>query len=220
MIRRPPRSTLSSSSAASDVYKRQLLYLGTRVELPDLRWRLAMEKGFIVAAGFGLAQWAFGIEQTKIPGLTIALGDTYATKNDVIFTGDGQNISKIMSTYQNGNIFGVVAAVFLIVSIARISDRKAARHDWLLFFSSGLAVSLSGSRTALVVAVVGIVLVFMRRGNMANKLWVGVGVVVSYGMVVWLEPALASRYTIGNLVASGGAGRTLIWARTTDAMTL
>ena len=28
MIRRPPRSTLSSSSAASDVYKRQVLYLG------------------------------------------------------------------------------------------------------------------------------------------------------------------------------------------------
>src|SRR5665648_11637 len=27
MIRRPPRSTLSSSSAASDVYKRQLLYI-------------------------------------------------------------------------------------------------------------------------------------------------------------------------------------------------
>src|SRR5674536_19149 len=32
MIRRPPRSTLSSSSAASDVYKRQILgqYLGPR----------------------------------------------------------------------------------------------------------------------------------------------------------------------------------------------
>eukprot|EP00658_Telonema_sp_P-2_P036667 TRINITY_DN26476_c0_g1_i2.p1 TRINITY_DN26476_c0_g1~~TRINITY_DN26476_c0_g1_i2.p1 ORF type:complete len:131 (+),score=21.76 TRINITY_DN26476_c0_g1_i2:124-516(+) len=29
MIRRPPRSTLSSSSAASDVYKRQLLALNT-----------------------------------------------------------------------------------------------------------------------------------------------------------------------------------------------
>eukprot|EP00656_Telonema_subtile_P054449 TRINITY_DN814_c0_g1_i3.p2 TRINITY_DN814_c0_g1~~TRINITY_DN814_c0_g1_i3.p2 ORF type:complete len:150 (+),score=10.30 TRINITY_DN814_c0_g1_i3:87-536(+) len=28
MIRRPPRSTLSSSSAASDVYKRQMLYSG------------------------------------------------------------------------------------------------------------------------------------------------------------------------------------------------
>src|SRR5664279_494944 len=30
MIRRPPRSTLSSSSAASDVYKRQVFYLLTR----------------------------------------------------------------------------------------------------------------------------------------------------------------------------------------------
>src|SRR5674536_399971 len=32
MIRRPPRSTLSSSSAASDVYKRQLLGREFRVE--------------------------------------------------------------------------------------------------------------------------------------------------------------------------------------------
>src|SRR5664280_2378984 len=32
MIRRPPRSTLSSSSAASDVYKRQVLY---RVVFPS-----------------------------------------------------------------------------------------------------------------------------------------------------------------------------------------
>eukprot|EP00658_Telonema_sp_P-2_P069563 TRINITY_DN58883_c0_g1_i1.p1 TRINITY_DN58883_c0_g1~~TRINITY_DN58883_c0_g1_i1.p1 ORF type:complete len:127 (-),score=6.06 TRINITY_DN58883_c0_g1_i1:49-429(-) len=31
MIRRPPRSTLSSSSAASDVYKRQLLLLSTLI---------------------------------------------------------------------------------------------------------------------------------------------------------------------------------------------
>ena len=30
MIRRPPRSTLDRSSAASDVYKRQLKYLGVR----------------------------------------------------------------------------------------------------------------------------------------------------------------------------------------------
>ena len=33
MIRRPPRSTLSSSSAASDVYKRQLLHRQASVEL-------------------------------------------------------------------------------------------------------------------------------------------------------------------------------------------
>src|SRR5665648_577969 len=34
MIRRPPRSTLSSSSAASDVYKRQVLRDGVEVRIP------------------------------------------------------------------------------------------------------------------------------------------------------------------------------------------
>src|SRR5664279_2648149 len=36
MIRRPPRSTLSSSSAASDVYKRQLLDIRPPEEIPAL----------------------------------------------------------------------------------------------------------------------------------------------------------------------------------------
>ena len=35
MIRRPPRSTLSSSSAASDVYKRQVILSGAGVVLAD-----------------------------------------------------------------------------------------------------------------------------------------------------------------------------------------
>src|SRR5664279_2402516 len=38
MIRRPPRSTLSSSSAASDVYKRQLLFPGLTWASSTLRW--------------------------------------------------------------------------------------------------------------------------------------------------------------------------------------
>eukprot|EP00658_Telonema_sp_P-2_P056889 TRINITY_DN4534_c0_g1_i3.p1 TRINITY_DN4534_c0_g1~~TRINITY_DN4534_c0_g1_i3.p1 ORF type:complete len:129 (+),score=7.56 TRINITY_DN4534_c0_g1_i3:139-525(+) len=36
MIRRPPRSTLSSSSAASDVYKRQVQYSSQREYSPSL----------------------------------------------------------------------------------------------------------------------------------------------------------------------------------------
>src|SRR5678816_1741904 len=35
MIRRPPRSTLDRSSAASDVYKRQLLISGSKVRVLD-----------------------------------------------------------------------------------------------------------------------------------------------------------------------------------------
>eukprot|EP00658_Telonema_sp_P-2_P066374 TRINITY_DN5540_c0_g1_i5.p1 TRINITY_DN5540_c0_g1~~TRINITY_DN5540_c0_g1_i5.p1 ORF type:complete len:131 (-),score=27.52 TRINITY_DN5540_c0_g1_i5:107-499(-) len=44
MIRRPPRSTLSSSSAASDVYKRQVSTQSTGISIvaADLRDRAAM----------------------------------------------------------------------------------------------------------------------------------------------------------------------------------
>src|SRR5678809_288352 len=39
MIRRPPRSTLDRSSAASDVYKRQVTVIGRRFEVGDHRLR-------------------------------------------------------------------------------------------------------------------------------------------------------------------------------------
>src|SRR5678815_3952384 len=38
MIRRPPRSTLDRSSAASDVYKRQYFYFATTFVYPPGRW--------------------------------------------------------------------------------------------------------------------------------------------------------------------------------------
>src|SRR5674536_242778 len=41
MIRRPPRSTLSSSSAASDVYKRQIQDRAKRVKAPALVYQEA-----------------------------------------------------------------------------------------------------------------------------------------------------------------------------------
>src|SRR5664279_6593985 len=57
MIRRPPRSTLSSSSAASDVYKRQVLsdYLGRRKGLAVLGYTMgALTKPvFAMASGVG-----------------------------------------------------------------------------------------------------------------------------------------------------------------------
>src|SRR5665648_693404 len=39
MIRRPPRSTLSSSSAASDVYKRQMVYSSASTNFLSVRCR-------------------------------------------------------------------------------------------------------------------------------------------------------------------------------------
>src|SRR5664280_3917871 len=59
MIRRPPRSTLSSSSAASDVYKRQVL-------LPLYWRRVRMRDGALAAVVFGLLYVPF-LNHGRIP---------------------------------------------------------------------------------------------------------------------------------------------------------
>src|SRR5664280_424145 len=57
MIRRPPRSTLSSSSAASDVYKRQVLLHVKQV--------LADEKIELVKSGHRALSMGYPFEQTR-----------------------------------------------------------------------------------------------------------------------------------------------------------
>ena len=53
MIRRPPRSTLSSSSAASDVYKRQLeTRINTSIDLDNI-YKIATEELGMVYANKG-----------------------------------------------------------------------------------------------------------------------------------------------------------------------
>src|SRR5664279_487097 len=86
MIRRPPRSTLSSSSAASDVYKRQLYHMGFRSTvahstLADANrsrdWRIyhdlaqtliARARGLYASESFGveLAQTVYALDSTTI----------------------------------------------------------------------------------------------------------------------------------------------------------
>src|SRR5664279_5841465 len=51
MIRRPPRSTLSSSSAASDVYKRQKYLYSAAVDGKVLKWDIAARTNVNVSTG-------------------------------------------------------------------------------------------------------------------------------------------------------------------------
>ena len=64
MIRRPPRSTLDRSSAASDVYKRQGLYYWVLRRQPDretiAKWVIrSLIAGAFVVSMYGLYQWRF-----------------------------------------------------------------------------------------------------------------------------------------------------------------
>src|SRR5674536_176579 len=92
MIRRPPRSTLSSSSAASDVYKRQADY---RAWLDTQEWN----------PGIGLSRERWDVHAVFLPELAIDLeGESVRLRgvmdelgNVNIFLSEGAGIAEIVA---------------------------------------------------------------------------------------------------------------------------
>lgn len=97
----------------------------------------------IIVGGFSLLQFIFGVNETAIPGLTIAIGEDY-TKKQIFRSGIG--ISKIPSTYQNGTLL----APFLIISIAFLLQGKdKTKLTYIALFFGLVSLLLSGSRSSL-----------------------------------------------------------------------
>ena len=188
-----------------------MLYLATRIQDNMFSFRRSIEKGFLLAVGYAMLQFAFSIEATAIPGLTYALGDDLTQKHNVIYGGDG-DYSKIPSTYQNGNIFGLVAAAFLALAIQRIIRRAGTPMDTLVLLASGAAIAVSGSRTAIVASVLAIALLFLVTGVLKTKVRVVIILGLAVSAVVAFQPQLLDRYSLANLQESGGAGRSDMWA--------
>ena len=195
-----------------------MLYMATRVQDDVLKFRRSIEAGFLIAVGYGLLQFAFGIEAVAIPGLTHALGDDILHKNNVIYS-ELVDYSKIPATYQHGNIFGLVAAVFLALAMQRIVRRSASRMDTALLIAGATAVALSGSRTAIVASVVALAVLLLTTGRLAQKVGVLAVLGVAGVAVMAAQPQLLDRYSVGDLAATGGAGRSEIWGSFLSYMT-
>ncbi|GIG22667.1 hypothetical protein Cch01nite_33910 [Cellulomonas chitinilytica] len=194
-----------------------MLLVATSIELRDRRLATWMERGFLLAAGFAVVQFFWGIERTAVPGLTIAWGDSYREKHNVISGGE-TDYSKIMSTYQNGNIFGATAVVFLLVAVTRIARGRAGTHDRVLAAAAALAIVLSGSRAAVLAAVVGLALLALARGSTLRKVRIFALVAGAAVAGLVLQPALTDRYAVSGLVRSGGAGRVATWSAAMESM--
>ncbi len=189
-----------------------LLYLAVRQPQPDVRFRKSIEWGFLLSVVFGLVQLLGGVEKTAIAGLTYAYGDDLTQKHNIIYNDSGvADYSKIPSTYQNGNIYGLVAAGIFAMALSRIVRRTGSRLDYLLVLGTSLAIALSGSRTAIIAAAAVVLIIVLRGGRLGVKLGIAALLGVVASVVIALQPGLVDRYSIADVIDSGGAGRSAMW---------
>ncbi|MCY0905465.1 hypothetical protein [Arthrobacter sp. H14-L1] len=185
--------------------------VSTTVAGDAVKFRRAIEWGFLVAVAYAVVQFFGGLESTAIPGLTHAFGDTITNKHNVIYSDNGDDFSKIPSTYQNGNIFGIVAAVFFTLAMMRIMAKKASHLDVLVLCGAAIAITLSGSRTAIVAAGIAGVILLLRGGHLGRKVAVLMAVGAAVVVVIGLQPGLFARYSVNDIASTGGAGRSTMW---------
>ena len=199
------------------------LLLASCVQLPaklEARWARACEYGYAMAAVFGLVQLFAGIDRTVVPGITLALGDSYLSKNNGILDQGPEGFSKIPSTYQSGNVWGIVSAFFVIIVASRVLNGRRVKGDLILLPLAGVSVLLSGSRTAVVAGVtVGLALAF-RRGRLGRRAVVTIGTMGAFFLAVWAQPGLLLRLSIGSAVGSNAGGRTTMWPEVLSRMSV
>lgn len=170
--------------------------------------RLGLELGFAIACLYALLQRVVGITATTVPGVTLALFDSYTDK----FNGLGQLGSKIPSTYQGGNNFGIIAAVFLVWYLAELSLGRSRRIPYatasVLAGLAAVGLFLSGSRTAFFGALAGVLVLGLVRIS-TKRFLILLGACLLGLSVLILLPDDLTRLTNFDPTASG---RTLDWA--------
>lgn len=170
------------------------------------RWVRSLEAGVLLACGFSLVQLAWGIGAATVPGVTRAVGADYSAK-PLEFEGG----SKIPSTYQNGNVLGVITAFFFLVAAERVLGGGGTRRDRLIMAGTAVATVLSGSRTVVIGLAVGLIVVVVRSG--LNRRTVSVCLLAAAALVAVLQlsPALWDRLAGTRPSDPSLAVRTVVW---------
>ncbi|MCA1693238.1 MAG: hypothetical protein LC749_00110 [Actinobacteria bacterium] len=176
------------------------------------RWAGRLENGIVLACAFSLVQRIWGVTGTAIPGVTRAVGVDYSAK-PLQFSGG----SKIPSTYQNGNILGVITAFFFLIAAERILAGKARGRDRLVLIGTLVATLLSGSRTVVIGLAIGFVVLLLRSGLTRRTLVVLALAATALVGVLHLSPALSNRL-IGTKASDPSlAVRAVVWKKVVHA---
>ncbi len=178
-------------------------------------WAGALEAGVLFACGFAVMQRVFGLEETAIEGVTISLGDSY--ENKPLLFGEGG--IKTPSTYQNGNILGVITGVFFLIAVDRMLRGTARPRDYVMATATAVASFLSGSRTVVLGVFIGFVLLVLRSrvtGRTVKAVAVPALVLV---VVLQVIPTFAARYSFRPTSGDITAGRAQQWSALLESST-
>lgn len=159
---------------------------------------------------FGIAQYIWGLNFLKIPGITIAIGDSYEHKNLNIFEAYSSVGTKIPSTFQSGNIWGQCSALILIwIVVFKIWKEYDSKLLQILTIASpSIAVFLSLSRTAVFAVVSSLVLYAI--GNLRRFLS-PIFFLIFFLLLVLSNSTLSlGRYSLESFTNS--AGRSAQWS--------
>ena len=159
--------------------------------------------GFFFITIYALLQFIFGISNVSIPGLTVNYSDYiehgakwYMTKSN----GTTESAVKIVSTYQNGNLFGVNLLLifpFAFLLLGKTNKNKMMYISLMLFI---ICVALSLSRTCWVVGSIEIMLLLLfsnaKNGRIdMRKILAVLLIPVAVLAVIIFMPSTVERFT-------------------------
>ena len=171
----------------------------------------------IITGLYSVLQWTIGIEATKIPGLNIAYGDTFADK-PIGYGMGGMEALKMPSTYQNGNGVALFCLLALFLIIPWKTNKKGIKIVAILFAIIGIL--LSGSRSALIPFVLvvpyAIKKIYDRLKTKKQKILLLLCVVIAFsGGIIYvyysnseLIEYMFNRYIVQTIMDPTGSGRT------------
>lgn len=112
----------------------------------------------IFTSVYGILQFFIGIDETRIQGITFALGAHPEAKNLYRWIGETRVLVKIPSTYHNGSLF----APFLLMGFFLLLSWKKSRLRTIALVLCVIGFTLAGSRCSVAAAAVLAVLIAAR----------------------------------------------------------
>lgn len=117
----------------------------------------------IITSVYGLMQFFIGIEETTIPGISLAIGEQTTEKNIYRWINGIRVLVKTPSTYQNGSLF----APFLLMAIFLLLDWKKCKLRNISLVLGIIGFIIAGSRCSVVAVIVLFITIIIM--NVMNK---------------------------------------------------